>query len=76
MGLLLLKSNSLHITLYFEDPLFITYYLDIKVTSIRYYAYTIMHTYVHQANYKKEVVMTSMHFVDVSVLFLWKDILL
>ena len=35
LGLLLLKSNSLQITLYFEEGLCITvtYYLDIKVTS-------------------------------------------
>ena len=34
-GSLLLKSNSLHITLYFEEGLCITvtYYLEIKVTS-------------------------------------------
>jgi len=35
LGSLLLKSNSLHITLYFEETLCITvtYYLVIKVTS-------------------------------------------
>ena len=35
LGSLLLKSNSLHITLYFEEGLCITvtYYLEIKVTS-------------------------------------------
>ena len=35
LGSLLLKSNSLHITLYFEEGLYITvtYYLEIKVTS-------------------------------------------
>ena len=35
LGLLLLKSNSLHIILYFEESLCITvtYYLEIKVTS-------------------------------------------
>ena len=35
LGSLLLKSNSLHITLYFEESLCITvtYYLEIKVTS-------------------------------------------
>ena len=39
LGSLLLKSNSLHITLYFVESLCITvtYYLEIKVTSIRYY---------------------------------------
>jgi len=48
---LLLKSNLLHITLYFEESLYITvtYYLEMKVTSnilIGYYFYTIMHTYI------------------------------
>ena len=35
LGSLLLKSNSLHITLYFVESLCITvtYYLEIKVTS-------------------------------------------
>ena len=36
LGSLLFKSNQLHITLYFEDDLYITvaYYLETKVTII------------------------------------------
>ena len=36
LGSLLFKTNSLHITLYFEESLYITvtYYLEIKVTII------------------------------------------
>ena len=50
-GVVILKSNLLHITLYFEATLCITvtYYFEIKVTIIyyiRYYFYTIMHTYI------------------------------
>ena len=42
LGSLLFKSNSLHITLYFEDDLCITvtYYLETKVTIVRILSYS------------------------------------
>ena len=44
LGSLLFKSNSLHITLYFEDDLCITvtYYLETKVTIILSYSYILL----------------------------------
>ena len=64
LGLLLLKSNSLHITLYFEETLCITvtYYLVIKVTSniLNYILLLHNHAYIHQVNCKNETSIASM----------------
>ena len=52
LGLLLLKSNSLHITLYFETTLCITvtYYFEVKVNSnILYVTFTYSYIYISYA---------------------------
>ena len=58
LGSLLLKSNSLHITLYFEATLCITvtYYCEIKVTSnILYYILLLHnHAYIYHVNFNNE----------------------
>ena len=65
LGSLLLKSNSLHITLYFEESLCITvtYYLEIKVTSniLNWILLLHNHAYIHQVKCKNETIKYETH---------------